>query len=281
MRLPIDEDLYMASCYRDLQEPVESARPFKLIHDSKSENAVLLIPGYAGYPGELESPARALYSRGFDVFVIRLPGMGTSGFDFQKTTASDWMTASENALTILMGSYRRVNILGHSMGCLIAILLSLKTDIRAMVLAAPALKLRQKLPMVSLKLMKGMKKVPSILWKPDPDYHLHYEGAPRDDEFLGREYWSHLYPGPFMEMLELQKKALERIRDLDVPVLGLMGEQDPLCVPDSVEMLSQRRTGESQIIRIKEGTHMLYYDKCEKAEEIAVKETVDFLSRLN
>ena len=281
MRLPIDEDLYMSSCYRDLQEPVESARPFKLIHEKKAENAVLLIPGYAGYPGELESPAKALYGKGFDVFVIRLPGMGTSGFDFQKTTASDWMTASEDALMLLMGSYRRVSILGHSMGCLIAILLSLKTDVRAMVLAAPALKLRQKLPMVTLKLMKSMKKVPDLPWKPDPDYHLHYEGAPRDDEFLGREYWSHLYPGQFMELLELQKKAVDRIRDLDVPVLALMGGEDPLCVPDSVEMLTERRMGDSQIVRIKEGSHMLYYDKSVKAEEIAVKETVDFLARLN
>ena len=281
MRLPIDEDLYMASCYRDIQEPVASARPFKLIHEKKAENAVLLIPGYAGYPGELESPAKALYNKGFDAFVIRLPGMGTTGFDFQKTGAEDWMRASENALMLLMGSYRRVSIVGHSMGCLIAILLSLKTDVRAMVLASPALKLRQKLPLVTLKLMRSMKKVPDLPWKPDPDYHLHYEGAPRDDEFLGREYWSHLYPGQFIELLELQKKAIERIRDLDVPVLGIMGGEDPLCQPDSVEMLTERRMGESQIVRIKEGTHMLYYDKSEKAEEIAVKETVDFLSRLN
>ena len=68
--------------YCDKGPVIPAARPFTLLHEPRAEKAVLLVHGFTGYPGELVRPAEDLYEKGFDCFVPRLPGHGTTGKDF-------------------------------------------------------------------------------------------------------------------------------------------------------------------------------------------------------
>lgn len=53
--------------YRDKARVVSAARPFMICNNNSF--AVLLIHGYAGYPGELVRPAIDIAECGFDVIV--------------------------------------------------------------------------------------------------------------------------------------------------------------------------------------------------------------------
>ena len=91
--------------FHDGESPCNAGRSFSMIHEEKSSKAVLLVHGYAGYPGEMVRPARDLHAAGFDVFVPRLPGCGTSGNDFALSRRKDWLTVVRNALESLKSDY--------------------------------------------------------------------------------------------------------------------------------------------------------------------------------
>ena len=135
--------------YADKRECCKAARSFCLLHKSRSDSDLangsnlidgsephsephngphnecwLFIHGYRGIPGELVRPAIDLYEAGFDVFVPRLPGHGTSWQDFTRTRSRDWMGLAENALKDLSRRYDKVHLLGHSMGTAMAAILS-------------------------------------------------------------------------------------------------------------------------------------------------------------
>lgn len=93
--------------YSDKKECRSSARSFSLTHDKRTNECWLLIHGYRGYPGELVRPAEDLFNIGFDVFVPRLPGNGTSSDDFIKTKGKDWITLAQNALDDLSKQYEK------------------------------------------------------------------------------------------------------------------------------------------------------------------------------
>ncbi len=265
--------LWYDGLYKDVHSPCSAARSFSMVHKDNTKAAVLLIHGYAGYPGELVSPAKELFEAGFDVFVPRLPGMGTSGKDFSASRAGDWLSLVEKASADLFGRYDSLSIVAHSMGCLLAVLASASYPYSKAVLASPAFNLKAKVPRILLKGMLKAKKDSPLPWKADPSYKLLYENAPCDDEFLGREYWSHLYPGPFLDMLDLQQKVMEGISDYRIPSLVLYGTCDEL-----VTILDEDFPPSMRFSLIEGGSHYLYYDKNRQSYAKAVSESVGFLS---
>ncbi len=259
--------------YRDVHNPCSAARSFSMAHKDGAKAAALLIHGYAGYPGELVSPAKELFDVGFDVFVPRLPGMGTSGKDFSLSRAEDWLSLVEKASEDLFARYDTISVVAHSMGCLLAVLASAKYPYSKAVLASPAFNLKIKVPKILLKGMLKAGKDSPLPWKADPSYKLLYENAPCDDEYLGSEYWSHLYPGPFLDMLDLQQKVIKKIPDYRIPSLVLYGTCDELVTVEYEGFPSSM-----YFSLIEGGSHYLYYDKNRQSYSKAVSESVRFLS---
>lgn len=259
-------------CYADKAEVIPAARSFALLHDchSRAREAVLFIHGYAGYPGELVSAAQAVYEKGFDCFVPRLPGMGTSGRDFMNTDRNDWLTFARSALVSLLEEYGSVSLVAHSMGCLIAFLLQADLPVRRAVLAMPAFSMPQ-LDRAELERLALSKPDIPAEWKSDPRYHLKYENAPCDDEKLGHEYYSHVYPRQLVSLLDLSDEVKKH--SLRVPALILASRQD--AVTDS--SACSRYTADAEIVYFSGATHYIYYDIDPQCEADAVRMTADFL----
>ena len=121
--------------YEDRKAPCRAGRSFTLQHKEGSDTAVLLIHGYTGYPGELVRPAEDLYNLGFDIYAPRLPGHGTTGEDFAKTTRKDWVAVAVNAAKDLRSRYGTFYILGHSMGGAIAVIAAIQSGCDRLALA--------------------------------------------------------------------------------------------------------------------------------------------------
>ena len=267
-------DCWYEGVYKDKASIINAARSFTI--ENNNRRSVLLIHGYAGYPGELIRPAVDIAKHGFDVFCPRLPGMGTSGKDFLSSTKNDWLKTVCNVITDLKSRYSSVSIVSHSMGTLLALIAASKFDIDKVVLAAPAFNMPQ-LKRGQIKLVSFFKKDISIPWQSDSRYKLYYENAPCDDPLLGKEYWSHLYPKRLLDLDDLKNKAL-KLDNIKSKVLILECQNDKVTDPKACkEYLNNHKGIDVSIIEIKNATHFVYYDIDKEAEERGVNATLDFL----
>lgn len=257
--------------YTDKAPVINAARSFVMRHDRKAKECVLCIHGYAGYPGELASPAQALYDEGYDVFVPRLPGMGTSGRDFMNTTRFDWMIFITKIIERIKKDYNRINILAHSMGCLIAVISSFDDYVGKLVLAMPAFSIPSLDKDELRQALKTGRDYP-VQWHSDPRYHLHYENAPCDDELLGKEYYSHLYPAQLLEMEALRCNAVRQFAFLEKPALVLASESDTLVSYSWIEQYPDV----AEIRWINDATHYVFYDIKPECEAEAVSASIEF-----
>ncbi len=269
------------NCYIDKGAECSASRSFSICHSNNKEKAVLLIHGYAGYPGELITPAEELYLSGYDAFVPRLPGNGTTGDDFLSSSSTDWLTLCRNALDDLLKRYERVSIVGHSMGGAIgAILLSEYPSLYNSVLTCPAISVNglDDKALGGLKVIAKLKKRIKQDWHSDSAYKMHYKNAPCDDERLGKEYWSYMFPKELIELSKIAKEAKESIKKITVPTLVIEAGNDALVPHSTIEYIKENNS-KIKVVTIPGATHYIYYDKVEGTEEKAIEETVRFLSK--
>ena len=99
---------------------------------------VLLIHGFTGLPAELFLLGQFLNREGYSVLCHRLAGHGTSERDLMRTTKDDWFNSVLDGFNILRGLCKKIFVVGHSMGGLLALKLSTECDVAKIVtLAAP------------------------------------------------------------------------------------------------------------------------------------------------
>ena len=240
----------------------------------------LLVHGYAGYPGELITPAEALFLSGYDAFVPRLPGNGTTGDDFLSSSSSDWLTLCRNALDDLFRRYEKVSIVGHSMGGAISLIMASEyPQLNRVVSVCPAIVVNglDDKTVSGLKLIAKVKKRIKQDWHSDSEYKMHYENAPCDDEYLGKEYWSYMFPKEIIELDKIAKEAKESIKSIRVATLVIRAGNDALVPHSAIEYIKENNS-KIKLVTIENATHYIYYDKVDGTEEKAIEETVAFLN---
>ena len=102
------------------------------------KKAVLIIHGFAGSPYDQEEFANYLrFETKYDVFQFTLPGHAGKIKDVKY---QEWINASEKMLNkIIEKKYKRIYLIGHSMGGVIATYLAGKyKEVKKLILAAPA-----------------------------------------------------------------------------------------------------------------------------------------------
>jgi len=97
------------------------------MHKEKKEKnlACLLIHGFAASPKEL-IPLSDYLKEDFDVYAPLLPGHGTQIEDLDRKKYSDWVSCANNVYEYLDSKYKKVVIIGFSMGGTIALQISKK-----------------------------------------------------------------------------------------------------------------------------------------------------------
>lgn len=126
------------------------------------KRALLLLHGFSSSPAvfRLLFPYLTQYDA---VIAPALPGHGESLTAFSKTKASDWLTAVEQQCGELCQEYTAVDVLGLSLGGLLACHLSHRFSLNHLYLLAPALdlhlSLRLVLPVVSFFQCLGFSRI--------------------------------------------------------------------------------------------------------------------------
>ena len=272
-------DEWYKNSYRDKMECCSAARPFSMLHETKTSECWLLIHGYRGYPGEMVSPAEALFKEGYDIYVPRLPGHGTCGKDFISSHSADWIALCKNAITYLQQNYAKVHLLGHSMGSSIAALLGCADEkIGKIVYVSPSFEnLQMKQPArIILKLLSFFTPKVRCKWHMSRKYHQHYENAPCDEEYLGQEYWKWYFTVQLLEYYKLMKDAFRLLTENPHEHLIVYPMKDHIISEPSVSMLTEVLGSSANIVSIPTGTHAVLYDKDPKAEQTAIDAIVSF-----
>ena len=267
------KDKLACSYFNEDLSIINAARPFKIVGNNKK--AVILIHGHLGYPGELYRPAVDLAENGFDVYVPRLPGMGTSKKYALRIRYDICLEYLVKFFKKIRKQYSSIDIVGHSAGSVLAVLLAKKVKCGRLVLAAPAFSLPYFNP-YKLYFASLFTKAKKIAWKSDPSYNLHYEGE-NDDEKLGKEYWSYIFPHVVLSLLSVQHKALKCFKNLKNDTLVLACENDVLTDIAVLPELLENKKGNNELYLVKDATHFVFYDINPKAEENAVDKCLEFL----
>ena len=120
-------------------------------HDQK-KTALLMLHGFSSSPAVFRQLAPQIDK--YDcIYIPQLAGHGTNLRDFETSTAQKWLSSGCDAYQHLAKSYEHVDVLGLSLGGLIACHLAHQFPIHHLYLLAPALDLVSSLPAL-LKISK-------------------------------------------------------------------------------------------------------------------------------
>jgi len=114
-------------------------------YGKNKDRALLLLHGFSSSPAVYRLMLPAL--TGYDAIVApTLAGHGDSIAAFSQSTAKQWIESAETACANLIDNYRHVDVLGLSLGGLLACHLSARFPLNRLYLLAPALRIKSSIP---------------------------------------------------------------------------------------------------------------------------------------
>lgn len=225
------------------------------------KKAVLIIHGFASGTYDMEVLANQLQlCSSFDVFSFTLPGhdkIMLTGVDREA-----WIKSSEEHLLMLIkNGYKKIYVVGHSMGGVIACYLANKyKEVKKLVLASPAFRYLV-FKEDKFKLIDSIKEIPKIL----KDYD--------NSDIITRIV---KVPLPItVEFMNLVKENFDTPKSITVPTLILYGMEDKIVPQGSVDYVYENiQSKVKMLVVLKNTTHDIY--RGERKEE-AIDITKSFL----
>lgn len=225
--------------------------------------AILLIHGFAGGNwdyGDLGNELQLYLD--FDVYTFTLPGHDK--IIISKVTKDDWIKAAEEQVERLKKrGYKKIYIVGHSMGGVIACHLATKyKEVKKLVLAAPAFKYLsfngEKIDINGIN--KSTKKIPSLI----KDYSL--------PEVISRAFKMSLTAS--LEFSKLVQEHHNDPKNINCPTLIIQGTKDLMVPIDSAKYVHKSiKSKLNKLVFVNDVTHDVFMSP--RREEI-YKLVIDF-----
>lgn len=231
-----------------------------------------MIHGFMGGPLQFERLANEVYQQGYSVLVPLLPGHGKRYQEFTKSRAEDWKSHIDSEVEKAAKTYRRIFLVGHSMGGLLALAASrLEPHVKGVFLLSSPMKLRNPLSpafnrlRVSLKSKNGGEDILAAYRRgsvpPPPIYLLPSMLAPAK------------------ELKNLIKEVSDHLGEITVPVIAVNSRRDETVSFESLALFDAALTRSNhECIALTESMHAYYAPKersiiVEKLFELLKSET--------
>jgi carboxylesterase len=187
---------------------------------------VLLLHGFGDTPQTLALLARKLHKSGYSVYAPLLPGHGRNMEAFEKSRATDWISAAKSALTQMRSRHGSVSVVGLSMGGALAVLLAAEFhDIPALILIAPYLGMPRMLRLAASTYWLWGRLAGEVNARDPRSIHdpIEREKNLAYGAVTGRELFE------LWKVVRLARKSLARV---ETPTLIIQSREDPRCPPE-------------------------------------------------
>lgn len=203
------EELYQADLdnAKNCCVTVEGNKPY--FSNKLSDMGVLLIHGFAASPEEMKPLANKLESLGITVYLVRVAGHGSTLNDFYKTSFEDWYNSIYYGYNALLSTCKKICVVGQSNGGLLTTAVAKYNKCDALVLLAPAYKVRIPGYIFIKHIRKIIKNIPRYIEDKEHNYKV--------------------FPTEQLYQLQLlQNEVKKYIKDINMPVLLAISENDTL-----------------------------------------------------
>ena len=216
-----------------------------------SKMAVLMIHGIVGTPNHFK-PFLSLFPEDWTVYNILLDGHGRDVKAFAQTSMEKWKKQVFSCVEEILQNSDRVVILGHSMGCLLAVQAAVRYPDRVAQLFLLSIPLRLRIPLstVVATMRLGLGKV-----RPQDTVAM----VMRADGGVALEkgFWKYIPWTPRFAELLLEMRRTEKILPrLAVPTEAYHGMHDELVSEGSCKVLEKKTA--ARCIRLPDSGHFRY-----------------------
>jgi carboxylesterase len=241
---------------------------------AKRPIGVLILHGFASSLDSINILERPLKFLNLPVSMPVLRGHNAKSPEALRTVDwRDWVADSETALRALMNDAKKVILVGHGMGGLLALILAAnnREAIDSLVLAAPSIVLPNPvLTQVRLQVLNPSVQRFFTRWSLPPDY-TDKKQRKSDTNY----HWAPMEAiRAFFELIEVTRT---RLTDVKAPVLILQSKRDGTVSPEAPEVIRKgisTHTNQKRVQWFKKSGHELFRD-CEREE--ASEAVVDFV----
>ncbi len=225
-----------------------------------ADTAVILVHGFVGGSNNFNELPQRLADAGYRVRALRLPGHGTSPFDFEGTPPADLLIHIITEVRALKEQHSRVFLVGHSMGGALSVLTATTTHVDGLVLAAPYFKVTHRwfylLPVETWNSLTGW----AVHWVHKGDAFIQVNRAEVKHDILSYRYIPSTATAA-IQQIAARARDPEVLAMIDCPVLMLGGTQDIAASPAAtVKAFSRIAATDKKLVPLEHSNHHLFWD---------------------
>ncbi|GLS90510.1 hypothetical protein GCM10007916_15770 [Psychromonas marina] len=224
------EDERMRSYVENESKSREVGKPVFMAGE-KEKVGIVLVHGFLASPGELLQLAKHLNQQGYGVYIVRLTGHGTHATELKTVTLKCWQESVKRGYAVLSHYHSKVVLAGFSAGALLALIqgaLGLP-KVNAIIAINPALTLCQKSAKLSPMLERWNRLLKGLSVEAGSLPYIENEAQFPDTNY------DKIYVAGLARLLELQECCRERLALIEVPLLVIQAEDDPVVEPSSAK----------------------------------------------
>lgn len=261
-----------------------SSFDFELIHEEKTNKAILLFHGMTGTPFEMKKYASFLFKNGFDVYCYCLPGHGNHPISIYCVKWSDWIEFSQEKYNTLRNKYDYFFLGGLCLGAVISLnLCEIYEDISGIVCLSTTLFLDGwTIPKYNFLMPIGLYTI----------LRYYYTFPEREPYGIKNEIFrqkiqkltsksnvalDHYPMNGVYELLQLSKYTRKNLYKVTSPVLLIHSKYDDLTSIKSAKLVYGKISSkEKELIILQDSYHLVIYDN---ERDDVFKLSSDFLNK--
>lgn len=197
----------------------------------KEKAGIVLVHGFLASPGELLQLAKHLNQQGHAIYIVRLAGHGTHDTELKTVTLQCWQESVKRGYAVLSHYHPKVVLLGFSAGALLALIqgsLALP-KVSGIIAINPALTLCQKSAKLSPMLDRWNRLLKGVALESGRVPYVE-----NDAQFPDTNY-DKIYVAGLARLLELQQCCREKLVQVELPLLVIQAEDDPVVAASSAK----------------------------------------------
>jgi len=219
-----------------------------------NECIVVFVHGFLGSPDQFSELMTAVTQRGFAAMSVLLPGHGDTGMAFAKSTLADWEAHMHRELQRCR-HYRRIYLVGHSIGGLLSLNAATNPDYNIAGVAA----ICSPLKIYFIRPSALLKRLRLAIYRADHKIKSTYISG---KSVRGIPFFVPLWYRVLLQPHKLMRKTRRNLANVHVPVVLIHSRGDETASFKSAEMLDKGLINSPhKSIRLKNSWHAYHTDE--------------------